>query len=56
MCEEAHIYKLWYIYVREQYSVIKNNKLFGHVKICMDLKSIVLSDKLKTNFKRLHIV
>ena len=43
------IKKMWYIYTRECYSVIKKNEIMPSVVTWMDLEIVILSEVNQTN-------
>ena len=45
---------MWYIYIMEHYSAIKNNEFMKFLCKWMDLEGIILSEV--TNHKRTHMI
>jgi hypothetical protein len=50
---EEWIQKMWYIYIMEYYSAIKNNKLMKFLGKWMDLEDIILSEVTQSQ-KNIH--
>ena len=49
------IKKMWYIYTREYYSVIKKNEIMPSAATRMDLEVIILSEVCQTKKDKYHI-
>ena len=48
--------KMWYIYIMEYYSAIRNNEILPFVTICMDLENIMLSEISQSEQGKNHMI
>ena len=53
---EEWIKKMWYIYIMEYYSAIKNNKIMPFAVTWMDLEIVILSEVSQTEKDKYHTI
>ena len=47
--------KLWYMYTRDYYSTLKNNKIMPFTVIWMELETLILSEVSQTEKNKYHM-